>query len=247
MKIKSIAGETRNSHEYCKRLTSEFSDMNGKMIGLQRSCDTLARSEDKCQAQDEITQEYWQGKCSQYENREQAAMRQRADEIKHEHRKSIVLLKNDVHIARDEHIYLEQEIKNMQMHIGQAVARAHPAENDASVAEVELAKERSKALASMGLPGISTEEAANLKEVITTLEADCIDLQNEVRLQEKNCRANHKTTQSLETELQIIRAEFGQWNDDWYTAQYYKEHAEQGPSPSSHHKKEQHGPEKTEQ
>ena len=100
----------------------------------------------------------------------------------------------------------------MQMNLEQAVARAHQAENDAANAEVELAKERSKALAPMGLPGTSTAELANLKEAITTLEADCIDLQNEVSLKEKNCRAKDETIKSLETELQIIRAEFEPWN-----------------------------------
>ena len=80
--------------------------MNGNMIGLQRSCDTLARSEEKYQAQDETTQEYWQGRFSQYEKRELAAMRQRAEDINNEHLNTGVLLKNGVHIARYEHVYL---------------------------------------------------------------------------------------------------------------------------------------------
>lgn len=107
MKIKSLEGDTRHSQEYCKRLTSEFSDMNGKMVGLQRACDTLARSEETYQAQDEKTQEYWQGRIRQYENRELAAMRQRAEDINNEHLKTGDLLKNGVQVARDEHHYLE--------------------------------------------------------------------------------------------------------------------------------------------
>ena len=78
--------------------------MNGHMVGLQRSCDTLARSEEKYQVQDENTQEYGQGRFSQYDNRELAAMRQRADDINNEHLKTSVLLKNDVQVARDEHV-----------------------------------------------------------------------------------------------------------------------------------------------
>ena len=78
----------------------------------------------------------------------------------------------------------KKEFKSWQMNLDQAVARAHQAENDASLAEVELAKERRKAHAPVGSPGISSEEIANLKEVIATSEADCVDLQNDVRLQE---------------------------------------------------------------
>ena len=125
--------------------------MNGKMIGLQRSCDTLACSEEKYPVQDENTQEYWQGEFSQYENRELAAMRQRVEDINNEHLKTSVLLNNGVQVARDEHIYLEHAIKKLQMNLDQAGARAHQAENDASIAEVELAKERSKAVASIGV------------------------------------------------------------------------------------------------
>lgn len=129
------------------------------------------------------------------------------------------------------------------MNIDQAVARAHQADHDASIVEIELAKERSKAPASTGLPGIAIEEVASLREVSTTLDTDCIDLQNEVRLQEKNGRATYKTNASPDTELQHIRAESEQWNYDWYTAQAYQAHAEQGPSPGSQQQKEQHGPE----
>lgn len=141
-------------------------------------------------------------------------------------------------------IISKHDIKNLQMHLDQAVARAHQVEKDASIAEVELAKEQSTAPASKGLPGISTEDIANLKEVITTLEADCIDLQSEVSLNENNCRATDKTITSLETELQIICVEFEQWNYDWYSAQEYQRHDEQGPSHSTHPKREQPGPEK---
>ena len=86
------------------------------------------------------------------------------------------------------------------MNLDQAVARAHQAENDASIAEVELAKERSKAPAPVGLPGISTEELGNLKEVRTTLEADCIDQQKAVCFKEKNGRATYETIKPLETD-----------------------------------------------
>lgn len=281
VKINNLEGEAYSYSEHCKRLTSEFSDMNGIMNKLQRTCDSLAHSEVKYQTQEEKAHDHWERKCSELEAREQSAMRQRIEELNNEHKKTNVNLKNDAQVARDECALLTKAYRNLQENLDMMVARTYEAENAAQAAEIELAnygkrdskkmsEESEKELASLretikslqaeldnsiaamnqaendaslaeaalieersknstieAQPDPPGAEIKSLRKMLKTLEADCIALQDELNEKEKMCHSRDRTIKYLEVELDNSRAEFDQWNYDWYSAQDYQDDEEQ--------------------